>query len=172
MQLFSFQYSLHWWVTPTAYYLDLMWANYIGEAGQRYSLGWNIKLEIQANFITLLNNILFPHSLIQNSKLAEWQIFSCLYSFCLLHPQEQTHKIFGNKLVVLGLQFNCRLRGTSVCEDSGFWLTSGFVNICISIYMLIIWYKSISKIRGLSQATAKSWMNRFLVNSRFFRFVD
>ena len=27
-------------------YLDLMWANNIGKAGQRYSLDWNIKLEI------------------------------------------------------------------------------------------------------------------------------
>ena len=84
MQLFSFQYSLHWWVTPTSYYIS---RSYVGQQYWQSRPKIQFRLEYKvgnSNTWLILNCYSISFSIIPVSKYLEsfymfWNMYLSLY---------------------------------------------------------------------------------------------
>ena len=113
MQLFSFQYSLHWWVTPTSYYIS---RSYVG---QQY---WQSRPKIQFRLEYKVGN--------SNT----WLILNCYsISFSIIPVSKY---VFGEFLYVLEYVFVAIPLVLST-EIKGVWHLSGS-NIIVSVKSLLI----------------------------------
>ena len=94
MQLFSFQYSLHWWVTPTSYYIS---RSYVGQQYWQSRPKIQFRLEYKvgnSNTWLILNCYSISFSIIPVSKYLEsfymfWNMYLSLYWVL-------KSKVFGN----------------------------------------------------------------------------